>query len=585
MKLDELKTETTTTNAEPELDLSMDVPAGVGPGLRKLDPENVTVKEILPTTATVQAKPYKTEMEAKAMELLGEGDSIGVGLQGLAIEMAQIQEKGEELREAGVDITYDTIDALKFNPNSEEEIEKRKEEYIPGKEYLPEDHEAKQAVPKSEPVQKTTEPTPESEESEDDYEIADEYVPAAAPVVEKEEDDEPELTSIDDSDFEDLDEDDEDEDVKEEINEETEAERKASRDALIAEIKSLLNTIPTDDVIDFSNIKISSKKMRGSRATSLTVLPTTTASHGLYTSGRKVFMTGLSATEIANFNPAVISEIEELTTRAYSDPSTRKAAFTLSLYSYYDGVLRLLYDHVSSAKPASYKLWAKTIAMADIDDLVFCAYKATYEDVGNVLIFDCPSCRKSFAQIKSTDDMYEIKDDPEVQKRWKAIMGSSSESAVFELESGLFQVSSQYVFKLGVPTLDTFIDISSLDTPFVKKYQDLISLSQYIKEIFWYDKNANTLVPVESKVFDDDPKKTVKAWLKLIGDIVYNSITLDQRMRLQAETNKYDRDPDIITYHYPETVCPKCGKKVERLGIDVSSMVFTRYQLVDIINS
>lgn len=579
LSLDDIKNETAVETTEPvsaDGDLVDSIPNGGFGGT--LDPESIQTKVLKLKGTDEEAIPAANDMIAKAYS------DLNIGLYGLQAEMLQIQQKGEELRDAGIEITPDMAEITDFNPNSAEEIQKRQSEYVPGSgagiPVVAENTTPVTATKTENPAPVAAPKTTEPEDSDD--EVEDEYVPGegVTPV--------PDMKVstnivIDDSDFEDLDEDD-DEDVETEDEEMSEEEFNTRKNKLMTEIKGLLNVIPEDDVIDFSKAVVSSKKMSAKKAITYSVIPATTSSGVLYMSGRKITMSALSTSEIAQFNPEVLRELENMS-RGYVNANSRRTFYMQSVFNYYRSLAECMYEHITSPKP-SFKEWRKTIAWGDIADLIMCAHIATYGNVGNILTYECEDdgCKEVFAQIKDVNEMIKVSD--AAKARYDAIANSTGETAVFPLESEMVQVCSKYAFKLGSPTLDTIMEIASLDMDFATKYIDLISITQYIKEAYFIDKTPNgvVLVPIETKEYDDS-KKTAKAKLKELGDIITKSLTSDQRQSLIAKTDKFDRDESAITYIYPGTVCPKCGKPIKEMIADPATVLFTRYQLVTMVNS
>lgn len=578
MKLEDLKNENTPTPLG-EGDLVDAMPDG---GLGGVYSESeMSQKTILPKDAGKEALPTDNPFVAEAM------DTMDVALTGLAVECAQIAEIGANARENGEEITINSA-ILETNPNSEAERAKRKSEFVPGA-VSNDNTPANESAAEVNTV--TTETPSQSKEvihdvkdddDEEDAEAEDEWRPGAAAS------DVPKL-AIDKNDFSDINDDDdddnsEDDEPDEDYNEEDFEKR---RKDFVDKCKKALAVIPKDDIIDISKMSISSKHMPASKASSYTMIPSTTESHALLATGKKITMTSLDSTEIAQFNPEVLRQLEAISRKGYSNPKARKAAYSISMFTYFIGIVELIYNHIVSPKPSTYKEWAKTIYWADIDDLIFAAHKATYGKVGNILTYECDGekCNEVWVDDKPVESMIAFDStDEKWEQRYKDIMSLTGD-ATLPHESKMIQVSSNYIFEIELPTIETFMMISSLDIDFAMKYIDLISIFQYVKNVFYIDRANNQLVPVKFKEYPEDLKKTTKLKMKNLSEIITSSLTSDQIQTLLSATDELDRPADAMHYIYPESECPKCKKKIAAVEAEAASILFSRYQLVDIVNS
>lgn len=575
MKLEDLKNETTPTPLG-EGDLVDTMPNG---GLGGVYSESdMAQKTILPTDAGKEALPTDNPFVAEAME------TMDVALTGLAVECAQIAEIGANARENGEEITINSS-ILEINPNSEEERAKRKSEFVPGAVSNDNAHTNESVV---EVNTNTTETSSQQvlhnvkdDDNEEDNESEDEWRPGAVAS------DIPKL-GIDKDDFSDIDDDDDDNSEEDEPDEDyNDEDFEKRRKDFVDKCKKALAVIPKDDIIDISKMTISSKHMPASKASSYTMIPSTTESHALLTTGKKITMTSLDSTEIAQFNPEVLRQLESISRKGYSNPNARKAAYSISMFTYFIGIVELIYNHIVSPKPSTYKEWAKTIYWADIDDLIFAAHKATYGKVGNILTYECDGekCNEVWVDDKPVESMIAFDStDEKWEQRYKDIMSLTGDTTLPH-ESKMIQVSSNYIFEIELPTIETFMMISSLDIEFAMKYIDLISIFQYVKNVFYIDRANNELIPVKFKEYSEDLKKTTKLKMKNLSEIITSSLTSDQIQTLLSATDELDRPADAMHYIYPESECPKCKKKIAAVEAEAASILFSRYQLVDIVNS
>ena len=578
MKLEDLKNENTPTPLG-EGDLVDTMPNG---GLGGVYSESeMTQKTILPTDAGKEALPTDNPFVAEAME------TMDVALTGLAVECAQLAEIGANARENGEEITINSA-ILEINPNSEEERAKRKSEFIPGAVSNDNAPVNESAVEVNTNVTETSHVQPEvlhdieEDDNEEDIDTEDEWRPGAVAS------DVPKL-GIDKDDFSDIDDDDDDDSSEEDESDEdyNDEDFEKRRKDFVDKCKKALAVIPKDDIIDISKMTISSKHMPASKAPSYTMIPSTTESHALLTTGKKITMTSLDSTEIAQFNPEVLRQLDSISRKGYSNPNARKAAYSISMFTYFIGIVELIYNHIVSPKPSTYKEWAKTIYWADIDDLIFAAHKATYGKVGNILTYECDGekCNEVWVDDKPVESMIAFDStDEKWEQRYKDIMSLTGDTTLPH-ESKMIQVSSNYIFEIELPTIETFMMISSLDIEFAMKYIDLISIFQYVKNVFYIDRANNELIPVKFKEYSEDLKKTTKLKMKNLSEIITSSLTSDQIQTLLSATDELDRPADAMHYIYPESECPKCKKKIAAVEAEAASILFSRYQLVDIVNS
>jgi phosphomevalonate kinase len=121
---------------------------------------------------------------------------------------------------------------------------------------------------------------------------------------------------------------------------------------------------------------------------------------------------------------------------------------------------------------------------------------------------------------------------------------------------------------------------ASLPSDFTKKYAPIISLMPNIDKIYRIDNANKQLIPINFGVVENSLSKTVQRKVKSIYTIL-QSFTPDERSIVVAEAQKITNQLDKwkITYAIPETVCPKCGQKIERQESNPLNILFTRAQL------
>ena len=322
---------------------------------------------------------------------------------------------------------------------------------------------------------------------------------------------------------------------------------------------------PVTNAIDLSKFRISKKTVSGSRVLKEINDSAIECADGvLYEEKRCVRMSALSALEIEKLDPS----------RAKNGNENQIMIDRM----------RLIYDHIiDESKPSSFNEWAKTVSMSSINDYFFTLYKATFGKA-NIITYTC-DCDNVFLQTKPINDMIKFRNDEVKDKYFDILHNGTRESKPLTTE--LFQISDDYVAELRKPSLyDLFIEQSYIPKDFSDKYSDLILLLSYIENIYMINRSTGELLKIDTKPDFTNKTLTAKRRIKIFASIIKN-LNSDQLTNLSVKTNDFDEgelDEDgnrivNISYQTPETVCPKCGKKIEAQPDRPDSMVFTRHQL------
>ena len=322
---------------------------------------------------------------------------------------------------------------------------------------------------------------------------------------------------------------------------------------------------PVTNAIDLSKFRISKKTVSGSRVLKEINDSAIECADGvLYEEKRCVRMSALSALEIEKLDPS----------RARNGNENQIMIDRM----------RLIYDHIiDESKPSSFNEWAKTVSMSSINDYFFTLYKATFGKA-NIITYTC-ECDNVFLQTKPINDMIKFRNDEVKDKYFDILHNGTRESKPLTTE--LFQISDDYVAELRKPSLyDLFIEQSYIPKDFSDKYSDLILLLSYIENIYMINRSTGELLKIDTKPDFTNKTLTAKRRIKIFASIIKN-LNSDQLTNLSVKTNDFDEgelDEDgnrivNISYQTPETVCPKCGKKIEAQPDRPDSMVFTRHQL------
>lgn len=393
--------------------------------------------------------------------------------------------------------------------------------------------------------------------------------------------------TIDDDDFADLDDeviDDLDDDEKKnekEIAETEKAEEEARK--RFEEINKIISEKikPAKEEFDVNSFEISSQpinintSLEYSAASKENTLPTATSP--LFATGRTITMSGLTGSELAQFvnNISNISSSNQAIKDTYA----------------------LLYRHdVSENKPSGYVNWLRSIASADLIHMYFALYKATFTG-SNYISFDCPECETFFMTDDiPMDKMWEVdeKASEEDKKRLDDIIKHGEiEGGVDVFADKLIVISDNYAVKLRPLTIFSDIEDTYITDEFRSKYLAVIRISQYIKNLYYIDRERGILKPVDFKPDSSSVAKTIKRKVQVVGKFI-NSLNSDQFSILNHHIydleTKVNETNDVITYFIPEQEClgtfkkgdyagQECTHKFEKQIMHPLNMLFTRHQL------
>ena len=101
-----------------------------------------------------------------------------------------------------------------------------------------------------------------------------------------------------------------------------------------------------------------------------------------------------------------------------------------------------------------------------------------------------------------------------------------------------------------------------------------------IDKIYRIDNESRSLIPINFGVVENSLSKTIQRKVKSIY-AVFQSFTPDERSIAVGEAQKISNQMNQwkIEYCIPETVCPHCGKTIERQDSNPLNILFTRAQL------
>ena len=247
---------------------------------------------------------------------------------------------------------------------------------------------------------------------------------------------------------------------------------------------------------------------------------------------------------------------------------------------------RLVYDHIESPKPATYEAWLKSTPILDVDHYFFAIYIASFKG-SNYIPRDCdaPGCKETWL----TDDidimdMVEFESE-EAKAKFKKIYQLEEPSAT---EKGLYTseivpVSAHVAVGFKEPTIYSSFEIFGLDDDFKNKHNDIIDYIPYIDALYLIDQENKSLTPVGYKVYPDNATRSSKSKIHQFAKVL-STLTIDEFAVIKSYANAFSRRSLGIKYILPEATCPKCGKTLAKSDSSGEALLFTRYQLGQLVN-
>lgn len=243
---------------------------------------------------------------------------------------------------------------------------------------------------------------------------------------------------------------------------------------------------------------------------------------------------------------------------------------------------RMIYDHIESAKPASFETWLKTTPYDDINHLFFAIYISSFKE-SNYMPFDCNNdkCNESWISedIPIMDMVnFESKDD---KKKFETIYREEDESSASSTGlyvSEIVPINNKIAISFKEPSIYNSIELLRVDSSFIDKYSDIVSYLPYIDALYFIDAENKNLIPVGYKVYENNNNKSIKSKILQFSKVL-GTLTIDEFAILRSYVAAINDRGNGITYKLPEHTCPKCGTVIPEATVSASDLLFTRYQL------
>lgn len=322
---------------------------------------------------------------------------------------------------------------------------------------------------------------------------------------------------------------------------------------------------PIKNLVDLSKFTIASKATSATKVLSaLTNKPVHTANWIYLGAGRSFTMTELNGCEIEKIDPSAETGLNELMRNR-------------ELYT-------IFYNHIIDAnKPESFEAWAKTVPFSDIPNLYFGVYRASFSHSANLLPFTCTHCKHSFMEKHRIESMIKFAND-DVKNEVKELLAKDPTTQQYNIKSKIYQISDRIAISFKAPSIyNVVFETASLPDNFRNQFSNLVYYINCIENIFTIDATNCKLIPVETKIEPTDIIKTINNRYKAFANIL-QTLSPDEFSSIPVYLKSINPNrQDDIKFQIPESVCPKCGKKIEASEADAISLLFTRLRLQTIL--
>ena len=373
--------------------------------------------------------------------------------------------------------------------------------------------------------------------------------------------------TIDPKDFSDIDLDGEDSDREEKIKRTAELQKQGLQNLKSEILAKVVNTASKLDISSFKLSKKTASLQNVLRKAKENKPLQSTATWALSNAQRSYIASPLTGPEIV-----MLSTVDE----------GENSIFTSN-----EQQARILYNHDENPyKPTSFHAWCKTIPYADIDDIFFAEYLATFSKA-NYLPYECKNDTCMNMELKDRiniiDSMVKFKNDDMKGKFQEIREQVLSADTSIEYESVVVPINDYMAIGFKLPSIyNMLIELRSVGQKFIEKYAAIITVIMSIDEIYDLDHETGEFSPVDYKKYPGDISKTFKTKIATYAKIL-NTMSTNEYNVLIAYVNSISSKTDYITnYMVPEEKCSKCGHVIEGYAVNGKDLVFSHQRLVDI---
>lgn len=254
-------------------------------------------------------------------------------------------------------------------------------------------------------------------------------------------------------------------------------------------------------------------------------------------------------------------------------------------------MFNMIYDHITSAKPANFETWLKITPYSDIDNYFFAIYIASFNGA-NYIPIDCGNdkCGKSYVtdNIGIMDSMVKFDSEEKKAEFAKIYQSETPPASKGIYTSEIVPLSYNVAIGFKEPSLWDRLEIDSIDENTQREFSSIIGLIPYIDNIYEIDMENHDLTPIGYKEFPENAARTRRSKIRKYNTI-FGSLTIDEFAPVKAYVSALlDKTSRGVDYVIPETTCPECGHVNPEIPIgqgQVADMVFTRCQLGALVNT
>lgn len=356
-----------------------------------------------------------------------------------------------------------------------------------------------------------------------------------------------------------------------ELTEEEKAKQKEIRENFQKQVFEALGSPVKIDRGRIKTFKVASKPI-SINSVLKTNTNTATATWALPNSGRLITLSSLSGEEIENLN------------RDTDDDEENTNLLNRLIFN-------TIYNHlIDASKPATMEEWVKTINWFDINDLYFALYLATFKN-SNFVTYSCPNdkCQNVFLEEKKYKDMITYTDD-KAKALYATLLKSGIDATPTTIEEDIIPINDKYAIGFRAPSIyDMVFGVSSLDEGFRNKYASIIGNISYMANVYYIspEDDGGTLYPISFNARNNDTARTMKNKIVAYYNILKNFSSDEYSIVTRTIADIDSKYGFKSTYHYPDTVCPKCHTAIKRADQNVPplAMVFIRHRLVQLASS
>lgn len=247
---------------------------------------------------------------------------------------------------------------------------------------------------------------------------------------------------------------------------------------------------------------------------------------------------------------------------------------------------RIMFEHDANPyKPPTLESWAKTIPIADADNMFAALYLASLRG-SNYIPVVCPQEKCQFAKLSDNVDinsMVRFSSD-KVKERFEKIKNTPvTAELTTSYESVINVINDQYAVSIKLPSIyNMLFEYWTLDANFMSKYASVVTILTYVDYIYYIDPTTQQYRPIGWKTYPGDSTKTFKSKISTYSKIIreFEDYDFDILIALINAMSAKAQEDRTIKFYIPASKCDKCGADIPEREILPRELVFMRQRLV-----